>query len=439
MSSTPPRVRPSRSFRASAAFTYGASIGVAALSLVNVLIVSRALGPEGRGTVTFLTTVAMITSQLASLGVEEASANLAGQRPAHRASVATNALLLACVLGLASAAIVAGLIAWKPAIGAGSDALLLGVTLAAIPVLIFQFYLNFLIRADYGFAITNSASLVAPVLNVVVNGVLFAAGLITVGTALFTWLAGQLVITVLLTGYLVRRLAGFGKPDPKLAREMVTFGIKAHAGRVMKTGNYRLDQWILGSIGGTLELGLYSVAVAWTEALFFLPEALATVLRPDLVRSSSRDAGARASVVFRAAILLTLPMVVVLVIAAPILCTTFFGDEFHGAIDDLRILAPGAFGIVAMKLLANALVAQGRPMLSNIAIAVAFAVTIGLDVLLIPGLGGTGAAIASTVAYTAGGLAVLFIFIRVFDSRLGDFLPRTADVRMLLSVVRRRG
>lgn len=439
MSSTPPTVRPSRSFRASAAFTYGASIGVAALSLVNVLIVSRALGPEGRGTVIFLTTVAMITSQLASLGVEEASANLVGQRPGQRGSVATNSLLLAFALGLVSAAIVAGLIAWQPAIGAGSDALLRGVTLAAIPVLIFQLYLNFLIRADYGFAITNMASLLTPILNVVVNGALFAAGLITVETALFTWLAGQLLITVLLTGYLVRRLGGFGKPDPKLAREMVTFGIKAHAGRVMKTGNYRLDQWILGSIAGTRELGLYSVAVAWTEALFLLPEALATVLRPDLVRSSRRDAGFRASVVFRAAILLTLPMVLVMVVAAPILCTTFFGDEFRGAIDDLRILAPGAFGIVAMKLLANALVAQGRPMFSNIAIVVAFVVTIGLDVLLIPGLGGTGAAIASSVAYTAGGLAVLFIFISVLDSRFGDLVPRRADLRMLVSVVRRRG
>lgn len=80
----------------------------------------------------------------------------------------------------------------------------------------------------------------------------------------------------LLAAYLVRRLAGFGSLDRRLASEMVGFGIKAHAGRVMKTGNYRLDQWILGSIAGSRELGLYSVAVAWTEALFFLPEALST-------------------------------------------------------------------------------------------------------------------------------------------------------------------
>ena len=85
--------RPRASFGASVAMTYGANMGVAFLSLANVLVVARALGPEGRGTVTFLTTIAMMTSQLGSLGVEEASANLTGSRPKLRGVVAGNSIL----------------------------------------------------------------------------------------------------------------------------------------------------------------------------------------------------------------------------------------------------------------------------------------------------------------------------------------------------------
>ena len=102
-------------------------------------------------------------------------------------------------------------------------------------------------------------------LNFAVNALLAALGLITVGTALLAWLAGQLLATALLAAYVHRRLVGFGRPKGDLARESFAFGLRAHAGRVMKTGNYRLDQWLLGSIAGTRELGLYSVAVAWAK------------------------------------------------------------------------------------------------------------------------------------------------------------------------------
>jgi len=425
------------SFTTSVLLTYGSSVGVALLSLVNVLLVARALGAEGRGTVTFLTTIAMMTSQLGSLGVEEASANLMGSRVDQRSTVAGNALVLAIVLGIVAAGVVAGLIALFPAIGGSSDPVLLWLALATIPVLILQFYLQFIIRADYGFGVVNAATVMAPSLNVLVNGLLIATGLITVATALITWIVGQLIATGLLLGYVHRRLAGFGAPSPQLARGALGFGLKAHAGRIMKTGNYRLDQWILGSVAGPRELGLYSVAVAWAEALFFLPEALAAVLRPDLVRASAADAGRRTAAVFRVAVLLSLPVVAVFIVAAPVLCVVAFGDEFVGSVDDLRILAPGAFGIVAMKVLANALVAQGHPMLSNAAIAVSFVLTVVLDILLIPSHGGLGAAIASTVAYTSGGIAVALIFARTLGLSLRSLLPGRSDARLLLTSARR--
>ncbi|MGH3045081.1 MAG: lipopolysaccharide biosynthesis protein, partial [Gaiellaceae bacterium] len=124
--------------------------------------------------------------------------------------------------------------------------------------------------------------------------------------------------------------------------------------------------------------------------------------------------------------------------AAPILCVTVFGDEFRGSIDDLRVLAPGAFGITAMKLFGNALTAQRQPMLANGALAVAFGATIGLDLLLIPRYGGFGAGLASTLAYTAGGIAVAVIFARTLRVSGADFIPRLRDVRRLVAALRER-
>ena len=207
-------------------------------------------------------------------------------------------------------------------------------------------------------------------------------------------------------------------------------------------GNYRLDQWLVGARAGSRELGLYSVAVSWAEGLFMLPQAIAIVQRPDLVRDDGRTAGRRAAAGFRLTALASVPLVLVLVLAAPFLCTTVFGERFAGSVGDLRILALGGFGIVASKLLGSALIAQGRPLLETIATAGAFVVTLALDVALIPGHGGVGAAAASTTAYTAAGLLAALIASRTLGFSLRELVPtpsRVGSPRVLVRAVLRRG
>jgi O-antigen/teichoic acid export membrane protein len=434
----PPR-RPR--FAASAATTYGTSLAVAIVSLVNVLITARYLGAVGRGEIALIITITTLTSTLALLGVEQATVNIAGREPGSRRALATNSVLLAGGLGAISAGLVAVLVVVAPAVGGDLSTALLALALGGIPVLLARTYLAALLQADYRFAIANVTRLLSPTTGVVVNGLLAATSTLTVGSAVATWIGGQLLGVLMLTRFVARRGAGFGRPDAGIARTTLGFGIRSHPGRVMNLGNYRLDQWFVGTIAGSRELGMYSVAVAWAEALFFLPAALASVQRPDLVRADRRDAARRAARVFRLGIVVTAPLAVVMAAAAPLLCTTIFGDEFAGSVDDLRVLAFGAFGIVAVKLLGDALIAQRRPLLSTAAVGVGLVCTLTLDVILIPAHGGLGAAIASTASYTAAGVAAALVFSRALGAPARDLLPRPGDARAVRGVLgqRRRG
>lgn len=415
------------SFFSSAVSTWATQLAVGFLSLGNVLVVARGLGATGRGQVAFLTTVAYLTSQLALLGVEQANINLASSRPGLRSALATNSVLLALLLGAISVGLVSGLIALFPKVGGPTSAGLRWLMLGSVPMLILQVYLLLLVRADYAFALANVAYLLGPLINVTVNGAFAAAGVLTVGTAFGTWVGGQALGTLLMVWHIARRSAGFGRPDSRLALRSLGFGAQAQAGRALLLGNYRLDQWILGSIAGARELGRYSVAVAWAETLFYLPTALAAVQRPDLVRSDRRDAGRDAATVFRAAVIVTIPLAVVLIVAAPFLCVTLFGHEFRGSVDQLRILAAGGVGIVALKLFGNALTAQGKPLLETAAVAVAFVATVALDIALIPGHGGIGASVASTLAYSIGGLAATVLLTRALGAGAEELIPRGRD------------
>ena len=57
--------------------------------------------------------------------------------------------------------------------------------------------------------------------------------------------------------------------------------------------------------------------------------------------------------VFRLALIVTAVLAIGLIIAAPFLCVTIFGAEFRDSVADLRVLALGAFGVVALKQLGN--------------------------------------------------------------------------------------
>ncbi len=408
--------------------TYGSAIVAAALTLLNILIISRALGPDGRGDVALLVTIVLITSYVASLGVQEANANLGAAEPLVRPALAANSLVLCLVFGIAGAGAVYALIQAIPAAGGDLAPRLVGVAVASIPLVILQTYLLYLVRSGYAFGVANVALLTVPAVNVVVNALLAVLGVLTLETAIGTWIGAQALATALLVWYVSRKMGGFGRPDGSLARRSVGFGLKTHLGWVMATGNFRLDQWLVGSIVGSRELGLYSVAVAWFETLFLLPTALALVLRPDLVRDTAVQASHRAAEAFRLASLATGLLALALVLAGPFLCVTILGDEFRGSVDDLRVLVPGAFGIVAVKILGAALTAQRRPLLETAAVGLGFAVTLLLDILLIPTHGGLGAAIASTLAYTAAGVMVGLLFLRSLGGRKVDLVPRLEEV-----------
>ena len=418
--------------------TYGQQVAGAALGLVNVLIVSRALGPEGRGQVAFVLTMAMLVSQLSNLGVQTSVMNFGGRDRKLLPSLAGTSVALSLVLGAAAVGVVTLLIHLFPAVGGGVDPGTRWIALGCVPVLILAYYLYMLALVEYRFAVANTVILLGPIANAALNAVLYATGHLSVRNAVIAWAAGQTLGLLLIVWYVHVRLGSFGRADRRLAGRMVGFGLKTHAGSIGMVGNYRLDQWLLGSIAGAKPLGLYSVAVAWSEGLFFLPNALATVQRPDLVRAGRKEASRQASVGFRAGFLLTLVSAVFLIVAAPFLCVTIFGSEFAGSVRDLRILALGAFGIAAIKQLGVALTSQNRPLLETAGILAAFAVTAVTDALLIPSHADLGASIASVLSYTAGGLAMAVLFLRALGGRPSDLLPRGSEVRWFWSAVRAR-
>jgi O-antigen/teichoic acid export membrane protein len=119
----------------------------------------------------------------------------------------------------------------------------------------------------------------------------------------------------------------------------------------------------------------------------------------------------------------------VLFIAAPMLCVALFGSSFRASGDDLRFLALAAVGVLAVDLFSCLVIAQRRPLMASLGGAATLFVMVLLSVVLIPDLGGTGAAIAKSAAFTAGGVTMVVIFLRLFKADARALIPGLEDIR----------
>jgi O-antigen/teichoic acid export membrane protein len=423
-------------FRA-AVQTYGSYLVASAGGLANVVLTARMLGASGRGEVAFLTSVAGVIAFLATLSAYEALINISGALPSERPALAGAGVLLAGVLGGLGA--IAAWIVFRavPTPGISFTNVDVMIAVSAIPISILQTNFLNLARASYDLAMASLGWISAPLATLALNVGFAAVDGLTMRVAIIDWVLGLAVSAALVVTH-VGRSSGFAMPSAALLRQILGFGLRSHVGSVMLTGTYRLDNWVLGAYGGARELGTYSVAVAWFDAIVHLSRAVSVTFRPDLLRASTAEAGRQSARIFRVCAVLVLVTVGGTVLAAPFLCVTIFGPEFADSVLDLRILAFGAFGLMALNIFGTALVAQQRPILESIAHGVGFVVAIVLFVVLIPHHGATGAAFASAVSYLICGIVALVLVHRTLDLQYRSLLPRSSDIAPLLLLLRRR-
>jgi O-antigen/teichoic acid export membrane protein len=404
---------------------------------VGLLLVTRALGPSGRGTVAFLTVTALVTAWIARLGVTEATVVFAAQRPRLRPTLLANSLAFSTLAGIAGAAGVCGTLLLVPAARPH------GVGGPELAVLAISIVAACLADAGYRFAlgcswfrthalVTAVTSWVYPVLA----AILWLAFGLTVVLGVAIWAATQALRATLLLIVATRRDGGLGRPSLSLLRETIAFGLRAWIGTLADSLGFRVDQILLALLASEAALGFYVVAVNISEILLYFPGAVSTALLPVAARSAAGPRLLRTLRAFRSAFYVTIGSLLVSALLAPPLIPLVFGPAFHASVTPFLLLLPGLVGFTAMIVFSNALIASSLPSLSSIAPSVCFAVGIGLDLILIPFFGASGAAAAASAAYGAAGVTALLIYRRRSPFPLAELVvPQPGDFAVLRSLV----
>ena len=206
------------------------------------------------------------------------------------------------------------------------------------------------------------------------------------------------------TGLLRLMLRGFfrgwGVPSRRLAKRIAGFGARGQLGNMLWLMNLRFDFLLLGALAGPAVLGIYAIASKVAELMRLVPTAINYVSYPRFARLDQATATAEMRRLLPRAAALTLALTPVLAFCAFAL-PIVYGQAFRAAIEPAEVIVIGLSVEGAAAIASAYLLGRGRPGLNSIGMGVGTAITVTLDVILIPRYGAMGGAATSAIAYLA--------------------------------------
>lgn len=428
----------------SAASSARAARGLTAVSMISLLaglvtgpLLAHALGATGRGLLASVMVplgVAPIVAQL-GLGLFAVRATARGI-PVGRlfGTLAVPLLLVGGVVALAAAPLSRALL---PEDEGARLCLQIGLTL--LPLGLLGDVLASVLWGQQRWKGLIAVRLFSPIGSLTIIPILYVTDTLTVTTAAAT----ALTLGVLPLLLVVALLPGCRRPRPerKLMREALGFGLRAWPGSLADLANQRLDQLLMIPLLPPRELGLYAVATTVAVIGTAPATAIASVVLP-------RMAAGQLSVLGPALRITTLLLFVTqgaVALACPFIVPVAFGSSFEEAVPLILILLPAWLLTALTPILAHALAGAGYPGSGSIAQIVGLICTvIGLAISL-PTLGATGAAITSVAAAFAALACLVRSTSRFLPISFADMVrPQPADrvlARTALQAVlpRRRG
>ena len=157
------------------------------------------------------------------------------------------------------------------------------------------------------------------------------------------------------------------------------------------------------------------MAVGVAQFFFQVPEPIARVLQPHLIGGFDKPMLDKFRLYARLSSTVVLAGALVMMALAEWLFPFLYGDVFAGSAKALRWLMPGILFACISKMMVLLVVRTGKVKYNALASGVGLVATIVMNMILVPKVGFVGAAIASSVAY----LAILVVVLWVVFRRLG--------------------
>ncbi len=412
-----PRVR--SKFWQSVIETYLTRIILIGIGFGTTVIVSRVLGPSGRGLFAVAVAVTFIGIQFGNLGLHASNTYYVAKDRALLPVLIGNALVVSFGIG-GLAALVTWLLdaIWPNLVPLEGTMLLLAI--GCIPFGLAVMLLQNLLLGIDQVRSYNGSELGSKVLALALVGlailfrrvspeVMFGA---TMAGMVFSFSWVLLKLRGLLRGPVCVSLAIF--------RQHVGLGAKAYLIAFFGFLVLRIDLIMVKYMLGAQAAGYYSISETMAEQMLTLPIVIGTILFPKL--SGMADNQQKLRLTWKSALVaaaLMAPLMAIACVLAKPMIQLVFGKSFLPAVLPFIWLMPGTFLLGVETVIVQYLNSLGFPKIIAYSWLLVTALNIGINFWAIPAYGILGAAVVSTITYSLIFVLVLVvIYIRNRSERI---------------------
>ncbi len=219
-----------------------------------------------------------------------------------------------------------------------------------------------------------------------------------------------------------------GKSWLRVAQAMWKFGAMAQGANFAQFLGYRLQFYLIGAILSKEALGVFSVAVALSEALWMITQSISLVQLSRIANMEDGRTSARLTVsLMKLSVALTSLAMLVLLILPESLFVFVFGKAFGPVRLLIAYMFPGILALAASNILIHYYAGIGRLAVNFLISLLTLLLVAITNYGLMPLYGLVGAAIASSIAYGVAALFIAWYFIFEQKQSYQLLLPQHAD------------
>ena len=386
----------------SVAATTAARLIQMACQLVVSVMISRALGPAGRGVYATASVLTALGTSFGNLGLPAANTYEVARDRRQLSALLANSLGMACGGGLLLVCLLWLTGRWRPEILPGDSGLLL-LALIGIPLGLMQQMLQHLLIGLERVRLMNLLTLVSAIVPLAAVAVLWMIGGINESSAFAVGLGVSGVTTLLMWKHLARLAPRPHRASLPLLRRSMSYGLRAYLTTLSHALVLRLDLLMVRAALGNEATGQYSTAAVLAEWAILVPSVAAMLLFPKVAAGADRRD--QWALCCRAVPAYLIVMSVVTAAGAGLgrpAVALLYGEEFLPAAAVFLWMLPGVFfrGLSYPAYLF--LGGIGRPLSHLVLCFGVLAANVAGNAFLIPRWGMQGAAAVSSASYLLG-------------------------------------
>jgi O-antigen/teichoic acid export membrane protein len=374
------------------------------LYFANAAIIARWLGPEGKGMLALALLVPGMLGLLLSGGIDIANVYFAGSRRLDVPSLTANSIAFAVLSTTLGCGVIISLAAsgWLKAVVPGVPVWILMIAMLGFPTAMLKSFFSTILQGLQRIITINLINLLQNILTLCLTLLFVIVWKLDLFGALMAPLASG-ALGLLVFGIMLSREGGIFRPrwNYSVVRSTLSFGLRANIGNILQFFNYRLDMLILNCFLGPAKVGIYVVSVKLAELLWYLPNAVSFVIFPKAAATRPEEMNVFTPRVFQITLVLTALGALCLTLVGRPIINFVFSSLFVDAYVPMLVLLPGVVLLGGAKVLTNEIAGRGYPHYNSVNSGLALILTVILDLVLIPRYGVLGAALASSLAYTA--------------------------------------